>query len=184
MSENSFNSVENAAELGVAITPPLAARSGHPPDNGVEREAGISDVISESSPKIVVVCNRKPPALLKELGARHGADHVRLRAWALDFEGYLLESRNQHMKAATSGLFSPEVVEQIKSFSMESLAVDKVEQSYAEATKWWRECSGADVLELLEEYFRFNESGASSEGQRVQDVKAMLNSLPSARSYW
>jgi hypothetical protein len=65
---------------------------------------------------------------------------------------------------------------------MESLAVDKVEQSYAEATKWWRECSGADVLELLEEYFRFNESGASSEGQRVQDVKAILNSLPSARS--
>jgi hypothetical protein len=147
----------------------------------VERSPGIFD-IPEASPKVVVVCNRKPPSVLKELGARHGADHVRLRAWALDFEGYLLESRNQEMKAATSGLFSPEVVEQIKSFSMESMARDKHEQSYADATDWWRKCSGNDVLDLLEDYFRSNESGASSEGQRVQDVKSILSSLPSARS--
>ncbi len=182
MSENSFKSSENIDLAGVEATPPLPTRStSHPPDNGVERETGIYD-IPDASSRVVVVCNRKPPPMLKELGARHGADHVRLRAWALDFEGYILESRNQDMKAATSGLFSVEVVEQIKSFSMESLAADQVVQSYADATKWWRECTGADLLVLFEDYFRLNESGASSEGQRIQDVKTILNSLPSARS--
>lgn len=182
MSENSFESIESAGVNGVEITPPMPARAmGHPPDNGVEKGAGTPDVPDPIS-RVVVVCNRKPPPPLRDLGARHGADHVRLRAWALDFEGYLLESRNQELKAATSGLFSSEVVEQIKAYFMESMAADGESVSYADATAWWRNTSGSDVLALLDEYFNSNEKGATSEGQRIQDIKSILSSLPSTRS--
>ncbi len=73
MSENSFRSIESAALTGVETTPPLPARTvSHPPHNGVERSPGLFD-ISDASSRVVVVCNRKPPSVLKELGARHGA---------------------------------------------------------------------------------------------------------------
>ena len=75
MSENSFRSIESAALTGVETTPPLPARTvSHPPDNGAERSPGLFDISDARSR--VVVCNRKPPSVLKELGARHGADHV------------------------------------------------------------------------------------------------------------